>query len=138
MKKAITVLIIYLISLLLFSLILSVLGLGKLEIPVMNHKLLLTPMMLISIAGGIFALKLTVPFGSFRIFLIFFCAIWSLRLLLLFIGNYIGQITIFNKHINVDFVIANYYSNVSRLDTPLPFIIYWLVNYFFFTRKEIK
>ncbi len=138
MKKAILVLILYLISLLLFSLILSVIGWGNIEFPVMKHKLLITPMMLIAIAGGMFSLRLTLPQSSFRIFLMFYCGIWALRLLLLFIGNNIGQIAVFNKHINIDFVIANYYQNVSRLDTPFPFIIYWLVSYFFFTRVEEK
>jgi hypothetical protein len=138
MKKASWVLVIYLAALLFVSLIFSWMGLSGYAIPLLQKKIMLTPMILVAIAGGLFALWTTIPPGSFKIFLIIYCSLWGIRLLLISLGNYIGQATLLNKQVNVDFIISNYYGAVSRLDTPLPFIIYWFINYFFSTQYSVK
>jgi hypothetical protein len=138
MKKAYRVLVIYLAALLLVSLIFSWLGLSNYVIPLLQKKILLTPMILVAIIGGILALWATVPTNSFKLFLMVYLSLWSIRLLLTSLGNHIGQTAFLNKQINVDFIISNYYGAVSRLDTPLPFIIYWFINYFFTSQNLLK
>ncbi len=136
MKKAAWVLTLYLFVLIVCSLIFSWLHITNSSIPLIQHKVFITPLMTITIIGGLLSLRYTVSSASFRMFIIAYCCLWILRLSIIYVGNQIGQTTIGNKNYNVDFIISNYYRFVSRLDTPLPFIIFWLINYIFSTRKK--
>ncbi len=135
MKKAAKVLGVYLLALLVCSLIFSWLGfknvfsnygggIGGLELNIMTIP---------TIIGGIIALKLTVPLRSFKLFLVIYTILWCIRIILTYVGNQLGEVFIFGKPYHFDIIISNYYQTVSRLQTPLPFIIYWFINYLFTT-----
>lgn len=131
MKIASRILFLYLLVLIVCLLILGGLGINDWAFPLLNGKVLLSPIMIVTIIGGMIALKYALSSSSFRIFILIYCSLWLVRLTIIFIGNQIGQTTIGNKNYNIDFIISNYYRFVSRLDTPLPFIIYGLINYIF-------
>lgn len=137
MKKASRVLICYLIALIVSSLLFSWMGIENWSIPISNNKIFITPTMMVTIAGGFLSLWYTVSANSFRLFMIVYFTLWGVRLLLLFVGNQIGLTFIFNKNYNVDFIIGNYYRFVSRLDTPLPFIIFGLIDQLFSGHQKI-
>jgi hypothetical protein len=112
-------------------------GIENWSIPISNNKIFITPTMMVTIAGGFLSLWYTVSANSFRLFMIVYFTLWGVRLLLLFVGNQIGLTFIFNKNYNVDFIIGNYYRFVSRLDTPLPFIIFGLIDQLFSGHQKI-
>ncbi len=89
------------------------------------------PMWVPTIIGGIVALRLTVPPRSFRLFIIVYIILWMLRFTLLYFANQIGEINFMHRTYRFDLIIYNYYKNVSRLDTHLPFVMYWFINYLF-------
>lgn len=89
------------------------------------------PIWIPTIIGGMVALRLTVPPRSFKLFVIVYCCLWILRLCLLYFANQIGEITVMHRSYRFDLIIYNYYKNVSRLDTHLPFVMYWFINYLF-------
>ena len=136
MKIASRILMLYLLLLIASSLIFSWLGIGTWAIPLLQHKVLITPSMIVTIFAGIIFLKYTVSSAAFRIFIIVYCSLWVFRLSIIYIGNQIGQTTIGHKNYNVDYIISNYYRFVSRLDTPLPFIIFGLINHIFSTPEK--
>jgi hypothetical protein len=84
-----------------------------------------------TIIGGILALKYTVSPKTLRVFLIIYASLWALRYLFLFLGEQLGEVYLFNKSFRFDLIMASYYRTVSRLETPLPFIIFWFINYLF-------
>lgn len=89
------------------------------------------PIWVPTIIGGLVALKLTLPPRSFKLFVIVYTILWILRFTLLYIANRVGEVTISNRVYHFDLIIYNYYRNVSRLDTHLPFVLYWFINYLF-------
>lgn len=89
------------------------------------------PIWVPTIIGGMVALRLTVPPRSFKLFVIVYCCLWILRFCLLYFANQIGEITVMHRSYRFDLIIYNYYKNVSRLDTHLPFVMYWFINYLF-------
>ena len=131
MKIASRILFLYLLVLIVCLLIFGGLGINDWAFPLLHGKVLVSPIMIVTIIGGMIALKYALSSASFRIFILIYCSLWLVRLTIIFIGNQIGQTTIGNKNYNIDFIISNYYRFVSRLDTPLPFIIYGLINYIF-------
>jgi hypothetical protein len=131
MKRAAKVLVIYLLSLLVFSLLFSWLGIKSPYLPMSTLKTVISPMMMVTAIGGIIALKYTVPLKSLKIFLLVYSFLWLFRFCMLYLANYIGEATILNKTFRFDLIIPSYYENVSRIGTPLPFIIFWFINYLF-------
>ena len=131
MKKAAKVLIIYLLSLLVCSLLFSWMDIRSAYLPMSEFRTVLSPMMAATVIGGIIALKYTVPPKSLYIFLLVYIFLWILRFCMLYLANYIGEATILNRTFRFDLIIPNYYENVSRIGTPLPFIIFWFINYLF-------
>lgn len=91
------------------------------------------PIWIPTIIGGLVALKFTLPPRSFRLFVIVYTILWILRFTFLYFANQIGELTILNRTYRFDLIIYNYYRNVSRLDTHLPFVMYWFINYLFTT-----
>lgn len=89
------------------------------------------PIWIPTIIGGMVALRLTVPPRSFKLFVIVYSCLWILRFCLLYFANQIGEITVMHRSYRFDLIIYNYYKNVSRLDTHLPFVMYWFINYLF-------
>ena len=89
------------------------------------------PIWIPTIIGGMVALRLTVPRRSFKLFVIVYTCLWVLRFCLLYFANQIGEITVMQRSYRFDLIIYNYYKNVSRLDTHLPFVMYWFINYLF-------
>ena len=103
MNKAARALILYLVSLLAFSLLLNLFNIKVIELPFsVNGKenVKIQPMMLLIIAAKI------------------------------------GLVTIMGRNFRFDLIIFNYYENVSRIATPLPFILYWFINYLLFDKKQ--
>ena len=91
------------------------------------------PIWIPTIVGGLVALKITLPPRSFKLFVIVYIILWVLRFTLLYFANQIGEINFLNRTYRFDLIIYNYYKNVSRLDTHLPFVMYWFINYLFST-----
>jgi hypothetical protein len=91
------------------------------------------PILIPSILGGIAALWLTVPLRSLKIFLLIYSCLWILRITLIYVANTVKDITIFHRIYRIDLIINNYYKTVSRLDTHLPFVLFWFANYLFST-----
>lgn len=89
------------------------------------------PIWIPTIIGGMVALRLTLPLRSFKLFVIVYTCLWVLRFTLLYFANQIGEVHLANRTYRFDLIIYNYYRNVSRLDTHLPFVMYWFINYLF-------
>ena len=130
MKKAAKVLTVYLLFLLVFSFILSWLGLTDSFLNVGRIKAF-SPMMLATIVGGIISLYYTVTPKALKIFLIVYGCLWVIRIGMLYVANQIGIVTIGQQVFHFEIIIPNYYENVSRVGTPLPFVIFWFINYLF-------
>ncbi len=96
------------------------------------------PIIIPTIIGGIISLGLTIPTRSLRIFLIVYTFLWVFRFVVLYIANHIGEAYIFHRVYRVDLIVGNYYKTVSRLDTHLPFVIYWFINYIYTTLQKKK
>jgi hypothetical protein len=136
MRAAAKVLLFYLLTLFVCSLILSWLNLTTFFITVNGKSVEVRTMMLITIVCGIWALKLTVKPHSLKVFLIVYTALWAFRFLVLAVANHIGEAHILGRAFRFDLIIGNYYATVSRLETPLPFVIFWLINYFFSAERK--
>ena len=130
MKKAAKVLTVYLLFLLIFSFILSWLGLTDSFLNVGRIKAF-SPMMLATIVGGIISLYYTVTPKALKIFLIVYGCLWVIRIGMLYLANQIGIVTIGQRVFHFNIIIPIYYENVSRVGTPLPFVIFWFINYLF-------
>lgn len=135
MKRAAKVLSIYLLFLLVFSFILSWWGLTDSFLNVGKIKAF-SPMMLATIVGGIISLYYTVSPKALKIFLIVYGCLWVIRIGMLYLAERIGIVTIGQRVFHFEIIIPNYYENVSRIGTPLPFIIFWFLNHIFFTKEN--
>ncbi len=133
MKKAVKVLVIYLTGLLVCSVIFSWLHINQVLLNFSISKLdnELNIMLIPTIIGGLIALRMTISVKSFKIFVLVYACLWVFRFIALYIGNQLGEVHIFNRAYRIDLIIFNYYQTISRLQTPLPFIIYWFINYLF-------
>jgi len=137
MKKALPVLLIYLICMFVFYLLLRWLEIANWKYSVAD-KIPLTALFLVAAVGGIIALKFTVSPASFRIFLMVYGALWGLRLLILYLDTKMGPIQLGNKAFDIPAILTNYFTFVFRLDTPLPFMFFWLIDYLFKNREMVK
>ncbi|MBL0356306.1 MAG: hypothetical protein IPP72_05200 [Chitinophagaceae bacterium] len=131
MSKAAKVLICYYLLLGICSLIFSWLNIHSYFYLYAGQKMELNPILIPTIIGGIIALKLTVPPRSLKVFLIVYIGLWVLRLILMYAANKIGEAYVFNRVYRFDLIVASYYKTVSRLDTHLPFVLFWFINYLF-------
>lgn len=131
MKKAGQILIIYLVSLMLFSLFFSYIGIKNNIFDYNNLKIQISPIILVTIIGGIIALKYTVNKKAFKLFLLIYACLWIVRYMMIYTGNQLGEIYIGQRKFRFDLIVANYYENISRITTPLPFILFWFVNFLF-------
>ena len=130
MKKAAKVLMVYLLFLLVFSFILSWMGLTDSFLNVGRIKAF-SPMMLATIVGGIISLYYSVSPKALKVFLIVYGCLWVIRIGMLYLAERIGIVTIGQRIFHFEIIIPNYYENVSRIGTPLPFVIFWFINYLF-------
>ena len=135
MKKATKVLTVYLLFLLVFSFILSWLNLTDSFLNVGRIKAF-SPMMLATIVGGIVSLYYTVSPKALKIFLIVYGCLWVIRIGMLYLANQIGIVIIGQRVFHFEIIIPNYYENVSRIGTPLPFVIFWFINYLFNSNQK--
>ena len=131
MRKAVKVFILYIIFLLACSFIFNLFDISSdfQNIPKSLYKV--RPIIIPTIIGGIIALKYLVPLKSFKVFLIVYFCLWIVRYVVLFAANNLGEISLFNRTYRFDLIIANYYKTASRLETPLPFVIFWFIFYFY-------
>lgn len=134
MKKAVKVWGGYLVSLLIISLFFSWVGLnsfmvekGKLAIPV-------NPVIIATVIGGLISLKQIVSNRSFKTFIVIYLGLWILRYILIYSGNQIGEMSILHRKFRFDIILKNYYENIFRITTPMPFIIFWLIDFLFTNR----
>jgi hypothetical protein len=135
MSKAVKAFMLYIVLLLVCSLILSWFNINS---DFHNIPGSLYPVRLIiipTIIGGLIALKYTVSARPFKIFLIVYFSLWIIRYIVLFSADKIGSVYLFGKTFHLDLIIANYYKTASRLETPLPFVLFWFI-YFFYTKIE--
>ncbi len=131
MSKAAKVLLAYYIFLGVTSLIFSLLKIHKIYFDYGGRPTEFNPIWIPTIIGGLVALKLTLPPRSFKLFVIVYIILWILRFTLLYVGNTMGEMKLFGRPYRFDLIFYNYYKNVSRLDTHLPFVLYWFINYLF-------
>jgi len=135
MSKAVKVFVLYIVLLLICSLIFSWFNINSdfHNIPgsLYGVRLIMIP----TIIGGLIALKYTVPAKPFKIFVMVYFSLWVVRYIVLFAANQIGTVFLFSKTFHLDLIIANYYKTASRLETPLPFVLFWFI-YFFYTKIE--
>ncbi len=131
MNRAIKVFGIYLLFLIICSLIFNWLNISSDSYNVGASIYRVRPIMLPTVIGGIIALKYTVPQKQLKIFLIVYFFLWLFRYLILFAADNLGEVHFFNKTFRFDLIISNYYKTASRLETPLPFIIFWFIYYFY-------
>ena len=131
MKTASRILLIYLSSLLLFSLLFSLAGITNFSWNIFKLKIAVSPMTMLTVAGGIISLKYAVSPQSLKLFLkIYFC-LWILEYLVIYTGNQIGEVFLRNRSYRFDLILKYHYENYTRLNTPLPFITFWFINYVF-------
>lgn len=133
MKKAVKVFTIYLLSLLVCTIILSWFRLTTFSLSIGESSFLVKPIILFIIIGGVLSLRYTVTPKALRIFLLIYVILWIIRLVAIYVANQINLVTIFDKTYHFNIIINNYYDQVSRLATPLPFVIFWFINHFFST-----
>ena len=136
MKREVRILAIYLSSLFVISLIFSYFGYSNFLFLRSGGRMLGTPMLLFTIIGGIIALKATVSNKSLQVFLLFYGCLWLLKWLLIWASGKAGLVHIMGKDFRFDLIVKNYYATVSRLDTPMPFVIFWFINHFFTTQGK--
>lgn len=131
MKTASRILLIYLSSLILFSLLFSLAGITNFSWNISQLKIPVSPMTMLTVAGGIISLKYAVSPQSLKLFLkIYFC-LWILNYLVIYAGNQIGDVFMRNRSYRFDLILKYHYENYTRLNTPLPFITFWFINYVF-------
>ncbi|MEN9571438.1 MAG: hypothetical protein RL172_2669 [Bacteroidota bacterium] len=133
MGKAIKVFSIYIVLLLLLSLLLSKLDINSdfhnIAGSIYQVRLIVIP----TIIGGIICLWQIIPPKPLKLFLIIYVGLWLFRYLFLFIATQVEQVHLFGKTYQLSLIVANYYKTASRLETPLPFIIFWVIYYFYNT-----
>lgn len=129
MRRSSKVLAVYLISLIMVSLIFSFMGIQSFEWNLAGELVETRYMLIVTILGGLIALYQVVTVVSFRIFVTVYIALWLFRFLIYYLVFKVGQIHLLGRDFNLHIIVPSYYSTVSRLETPLPFIIYWFVNY---------
>jgi hypothetical protein len=54
-----------------------------------------------------------------------------LRYIIIYGSNQIANNNSGLHQIQFNVILTKYFASISRLDTPLPFIIFWFINYFF-------
>lgn len=142
MRKAAKVLGFYLLGLLICSIILSWFKLNNFTlITFIDEKIKIKIITLATVFGGILALKLTVNKKSLKLFLIIYTALWIFRIVVVYVASQIKDVYFLGRILHLDIIITNYYSQVSRLETPIPFVVYWLIKSFFESVKisqEVK
>jgi hypothetical protein len=131
MAKPVKVLMIYLFSLFAISLVLSWLKWTKFYIPLHGHKLEIETMMFFTIAGGIIALRKLVSSRALKVFLVIYVCLWLIRFGIIYLSFVVKDINVLGRVFHVDIITPSYYNTISRLATPLPFIIFWLINSLF-------
>lgn len=132
MNKAVKILVLYSLVLLVCSFLFTYFGINA-DYGGLSYAV--NPIMIPTIVFGIIALKILVPTKALRVFLIVYSAIWAFRFFLIFLGKELGTLNIFGTKLRVDLIIANYYKTASRLETPLPFIIFGFI-YFFYSKMK--
>jgi hypothetical protein len=135
MKNIFSVLLIYLFSLFVFYFISRWLHIANWEYTIAD-KIPITALFIVATIGAVIALKFVVSPASFRIFLIVYSALWMLRLLILYMDNKISPIQLGNKAFDISAILTNYFTFVFRLDTPLPFMFFLLIDYLFKKPKK--
>jgi hypothetical protein len=136
MAKPVKVLICYLGALFACTLIFMWLKIQVVYIPYGNDKIEVKTIMLATIIGGIIALRLTVSQRALRIFILIYACLWAIRFIILYAAIHIKEINFFGRIFHLDLIIPGYYNTVSRIGTPLPFIIFWLINHIFSINKS--
>ncbi|HMO61122.1 MAG TPA: hypothetical protein PKC39_01800 [Ferruginibacter sp.] len=84
-----------------------------------------------TIAGGIIALRKLVSPGALKVFLIIYACLWVLRFTIIYLSFVVKDINLLGRVFHIDLITPSYYNSISRLGTPLPFIIFWLINSLF-------
>ncbi len=130
-SKPLRVLMIYYVFLGASAIIFALLNIHSFRFDYGSRQTEFNPIWIPTIIGGLVALSITLPPRSFKLFVIVYSILWILRFTLLYFANQIGEVHVSNRTYRFDLIIYNYYKNVSRLDTHLPFVMYWFINYLF-------
>ena len=136
MAKPVRVLMCYLGALCICTLIFMWLKIQVIYIPYENDRIEIKTLMLVTIIGGIISLKLTISPGALKVFLIVYGCLWIIRFLIIFAALHIKEVNVFGREFHMDLIAPGYYSTVSRLGTPLPFVIFWLINILYSPDKK--
>jgi hypothetical protein len=135
MSKAVKIFAVYFISLLACSLIFNWFNISNDFQNVSGSTYRIRPIIIPTVIGGTITLRYTVPLKFLKIFLIVYLGLWILRYLILFAADNLGEVHLFNRAFRFDLIIVNYYKTASKLETPLPFVLFWFI-YYFYTKVE--
>jgi hypothetical protein len=127
MKKGILIFTGYILILIVLSLVFNSLAINNDFHNTHANQYSLRLITIPTIIGGFICLYFTIPSQLLKNFSYVYAIIWILRFALLFIAFQIKQVEIFGKTYHLNVIIANYYKNTSRLETPLPFLAIWLL-----------
>lgn len=135
MKRPVMIFAGYLFFLVIMRLLLNKFEVSAMLLPVSQGRLQaeINAMLPFTILGGLISLFLILPRKSFKLFLFIYSAVWLFRIVLYLLSYQLGDVTLANKTFHSDLIINNYFLTISRLETPLPFIIFWLF-YFVYQR----
>lgn len=138
MKRPVLIFLIYLFFLVIMRLLLNKFEVSAMLLPVSKGKLQseFNAMLPFTIIGGLISLFLILSRKSFKLFLLIYSALWLFRIALFLFPYQLGEVTLANKTFHLDLIITNYFLTISRLETPLPFIIFWLF-YFVYQRYPL-
>jgi len=137
MKTAIKVFTIYLISILIFSLVFSYFHIIKPRSEIYVYESPFTPIMIVTIIGGFLSLRYTMSIIAFKLFAKIYVGLWLLSVFIHFLGNWIGEVYLFQRTFNFKLILSYHYENYTRLKTPMPFIVYWFINYIFSNKNVV-
>lgn len=129
MSSAIKIFMIYLLSLIACSLLLSAIKYYGFYWYLFDIRFEFRIMTWVTLIGGIVALNQLVSKKALKIFLIIYFSLWLLRFLILYLSDVVGVVHFGGRAFHLNHIAPSYYRTVSRIETPLPFIIYWLVLY---------
>jgi len=133
MKKPAIVFILYLTFLLVIRLLLNRWQVTSIFLPYSQGRLQaeFNSMLPFTILGGLLALYVLVNAKAFKLFVLIYLILWGIRIFIYVIGNRYPEVTIAERNFHLNLIADNYYNAISRLETPFPFIIYWMLLYVF-------
>ena len=135
MKRPVMIFAGYLFFLVIMRLLLNKFEVSAMLLPISQRRLQaeVNAMLPFTILRRLISLYCILPKKFFKLFVFIYSGLWLCRIVLFLFSYQFGEVTLANKTFHLDLIINNYFLTISRLETPLPFIIFWL---FYFVYKR--